>query len=57
MSPPVIVISDNESEDVFMSHRRTPPRIVDVGPTSVGVDPADVVYVGPASDGVGWYIW
>ena len=49
---PVVIISDNESEHVFMSHRRTPPRVVDVGPTSVGVDPTDVVYVGPASDGV-----
>ena len=45
--PRVIVLSDSESDDVFVSPRRTPPRVVDVGPMCVDVDPAGDVYVGP----------
>ena len=50
--PPVIVLSDSESDDMFVSPRQTPPRVVNVGLPSVGVDPADDVYVGPVDDGV-----
>lgn len=43
----VIVFSISDSDNMFVSSRRTSPRIVDVGPTSVGV-----VSVGPACDDV-----